>query len=119
MDIGRAILEIRKEKGLKLETVALDADTETGYLSRIENGKRRPSLEMLEKLAIALGSSVTGIVQRAEDIDGDGLKNKSELAPPSLHQLAQVQRLFYDLSNENQKIAMDILKVLHRAQRSG
>ena len=53
MDIGRAILEIRKEKELKQEAVALAADTDTGYLSRIEQGRRMPSLAMLERFAAA------------------------------------------------------------------
>ena len=54
--IRRAILEIRKEKGLKA------AETSTGYLSQIEQGVRYPSLDMLERLAMALGVSVTDLV---------------------------------------------------------
>ena len=50
MDIGQAINAIRKRKHLKLDAVAYDAGTDTGYLSRIENDGRKPSMKMLEQI---------------------------------------------------------------------
>lgn len=117
MDIGRAIQEIRKEKGLKLEAVALDAGTDTGYLSRIENGNRRPSLEMLEKLAIALGTTATNIVKRAEELNGQEPPADGDTTRHAHQAARNFQRVFNALSSENQKIAIEMLKVLYRSEK--
>lgn len=105
MEIGRAILEIRKERGLKQEGVALEAGTNTGHLSRIEQGVRRPSLEMLEKIALAMGVSVTDVVSRAEGI--------SARTDETVY-LDEVSRLMTGLAADKQKLAVDLVKALGR-----
>ncbi|MEI2635822.1 MAG: helix-turn-helix transcriptional regulator [Methylotenera sp.] len=119
MDIGRAILEIRKEKGLKQETVALEAGTDTGYLSRIEQGIRKPSLAMLEKFAIALGTSVSTIALRAEGT-GDFLSTaiSARNATESNDIAHQLRCQFLELSLENQKVAVELLKALNKIQKN-
>ncbi|WP_202969624.1 helix-turn-helix domain-containing protein [Pseudomonas sp. TCU-HL1] len=54
MHIGQVIYALRQEKGLTQEALALAAETATSNLSRIENGQRRPSGALLERLAYAL-----------------------------------------------------------------
>jgi transcriptional regulator with XRE-family HTH domain len=118
MDIGRAILEIRKEKGLKQEAVALDAGTDSGHLSRIETGGRKPSLPMLEKIAAAMGVRVTQIVATAEgksvlDTAGQSISLcDADLSEDSI----QLRYQFRELTTENQKIAVELLKALVRTQ---
>jgi transcriptional regulator with XRE-family HTH domain len=107
MEIGRAILEIRKERGLKQEGVALEAGTNTGHLSRIEQGVRRPSLEMLERLAFALGVSVTEVVSRAE-----GISARTE----ETVYVDEVSRLVAGLESDKQKLAVDLVKALGRKE---
>lgn len=119
MDIGRAILEIRKEKGLKQEAVALDAGTDTGYLSRIEQGVRCPSLAMLEKFAAALGTTVSTIALRAEGLDDflhtpKATNNVSNYNEISHHFRCQ----FLELSSENQLVALELLKALNKTQKN-
>jgi transcriptional regulator with XRE-family HTH domain len=120
MDIGRAIYALRKEKGLKLEEVALDAGTDAGYLSRIETGSRNPSLSMLEKIAAAMGVRVSLIVTTAEgDVIADSDKqiinpNESNLSEESI----QLRQYFRTLSPTNQSTLLEIAKVLNRSQRS-
>src|SRR5205823_4812994 len=41
--LGQAIREIRSERGLSQEAVALDAEIEQSWLSHIERGRRNPS----------------------------------------------------------------------------
>lgn len=119
MDIGRAILEIRKEKGLKQESVALDADTDTGYLSRIEQGARRPSLAMLEKFAAALGTSVSAIALRAEGIDDFLHKPTAPHDVTNYNDIAhQLRCQFLELSSENQQVAVELLKALNKTQKN-
>lgn len=120
MDIGRAIYALRKEKGLKLEEVALDAGTDAGYLSRIETGSRLPSLTMLEKIAAAIGVRTSLIVAMAE---GEGIPNaagqmpnlgESNLSEESI----QLRQHFRILSPVNQSALLEIAKVLNSLQRN-
>ncbi len=120
MDIGRAIYALRKEKGLKLEEVALDAGTDAGYLSRIETGSRKPSLPMLEKIAAAMGVRASQIVAMAE---GEGIPNAAgqkpnvgdgDLSEESIH----IRQYFRTLKPENQRALLEIAKVLNRLQRN-
>jgi len=119
MDIGRAILEIRKEKGLKQEAVALDAGTDTGYLSRIEQGRRSPSLAMLGRFATALSTTVAAIVVRAEGLD-TALDNESDAGElvDSTEIAQQCRRYVQSLSAENQRLTLEFVKLLNRMQRN-
>jgi transcriptional regulator with XRE-family HTH domain len=107
MEIGRAILEIRKERGLKQEGVALEAGTNTGHLSRIEQGVRQPSLDMLERLALALGVSITDVVSRAEGI--------SARTNETLY-VDEVSRLMAGLDKDRQKLAVDLVRALGQSR---
>lgn len=55
MNIGERIRSIRTETGLTLKCVAGRADMSVSFLSDIEHGRSNPSLEMLERIAEALG----------------------------------------------------------------
>lgn len=47
--------KLRKERGLSQEALALLCDIDRTYIGRIENIKRNPSLEILNKIAKELG----------------------------------------------------------------
>ena len=49
--IGKAIIAIRKEKGLSQESLAFEAGVDRRYMSDLENGKRNVSLEVLNRIA--------------------------------------------------------------------
>lgn len=119
MDIGRAIYALRKEKGLKLEEVALDTGTDAGYLSRIETGSRKPSLPMLEKISAAMGVRVSLIVAMAE---GEVIPNAAGQIPnvgdaDLSEESIQIRQHFRTLSADNQRALLEITKVLNRLQR--
>lgn len=116
MDIGRAILEIRRGKGLKQETVALDVGTDTGYLSRIENGSRQPSLQMLKKIANALGVNASSILALAEGSVADTENSKEEQQQDNAEGSTLLRRQFDALTPDNQRIATELLKALSRLQ---
>lgn len=119
MDIGRAIYALRKEKGLKLEAVALDAGTDSGHLSRIETGSRKPSLAMLEKIAAAMDVRVSMIVKLAEGEDAPsatGQKHNADETDLSEESI-QVRRRFRTLTPDNQRALLEIAIVLNRLQR--
>ena len=56
--VGLGILRHRHEKGLSQETLADMADVHQTYLSGLENGKRNPSVVVLNRIAKALGVDV-------------------------------------------------------------
>lgn len=54
MLLGARIKELRKRSGLSQDQLAEKVGIEAKYLSRIEVGKRQPSIETLEHIADAL-----------------------------------------------------------------
>lgn len=51
--------KIRKEKGMTLTELSCKTGISIGYLSHLENGTRKnPSIEIMDKLAIALEKSI-------------------------------------------------------------
>ena len=52
--LGARIKELRKRDGLSQDQLAEKVGIETKYLSRIEVGKRQPSLETLDNIADCL-----------------------------------------------------------------
>lgn len=65
--VGKKITELRKLKGVSLSKLANDAGISKGYLSNIETGKKEnPSVELLDKIAIALGVNVSDLFDQDE-----------------------------------------------------
>ena len=54
---GKRVREVRHERGWTQEQLAFEAGVKRAYLSEIENGQRNVSLDVVEKLATALGVS--------------------------------------------------------------
>lgn len=52
--IGHRIRELRTQKGLSQEKLALKAELDRTYLAGVENGKRNLSVKSLEKIIEAL-----------------------------------------------------------------
>jgi transcriptional regulator with XRE-family HTH domain len=56
--IGPRVRHIRLEKGFTVETLAAAAGLDKGFLSRVERGTKRPSIETVLRLSAALGVPV-------------------------------------------------------------
>lgn len=52
--LGERICELRREKSLSQEKLALKANIDRAYMHLIEKGKTNVSIELIEKIAIAL-----------------------------------------------------------------
>lgn len=63
---GQILRELRLEKKLSQEGLALDAGMERNYVSLIELGKNSPSVRMLFKLCSALRTSPSVLISRVE-----------------------------------------------------
>jgi transcriptional regulator with XRE-family HTH domain len=74
--LGKNIKIHRKLWNLSQSKLAERVDTATNYISAIEAGRRFPSVEMLERIAVALGIDVLELFS-TEQIKQE--KTKSEL----------------------------------------
>jgi transcriptional regulator with XRE-family HTH domain len=59
---GRNVRAVRKEKDWTQEHLAFEAGVKRAYLSEIESGKRNPTLDVVEKIAKALGVSPANLI---------------------------------------------------------
>jgi len=60
--VGTNVRRIRKERGITQEQLALDAAIDLTYLGGIERGRRNPSVDVLGRLAEALGTEPAGLL---------------------------------------------------------
>ena len=65
--VGEAIAHCRKEKNLSQEIVSGLADIGRTHLSALERGERKPTLETLYRLSIALDIKMSDIVREIEE----------------------------------------------------
>jgi len=56
--VGDRIRELRKSQDLTQESLAFKAEVDKTYLNEVENGKRNVSVINLEKIILALGSTI-------------------------------------------------------------
>lgn len=66
VSFGRVLRQLRKEAGLTQEQLALAAGIERNYVSLIERGINQPALKVIFKLAEALGTTPSKILQQVE-----------------------------------------------------
>lgn len=59
LKIGQRIRELRKDLNISQEALAYKAEVDRTYVTDIENGRRNVSLEILERLIMALEVSFT------------------------------------------------------------
>lgn len=57
--LGMRVRYLRSQKHLTIEEFSFECDLSKNYLCELENGKRNPSLEVLEKIAKALNMSIS------------------------------------------------------------
>ena len=127
MKIGLVIKALRAEKNWSQEALALEVDTATSNLSRIEKGLRTPSLDLLFRLAKALNVEVSELFRAAEGGDMPVLKKKkknklleeqnSGHAPDYAEDAVQIRRLFRELNPQSRSIAVELLKALKIAEK--
>ena len=63
VQLGMRIVYLRKQKNMSQEDLALEAEINKNYLCDLENGRRNPTLRILEKIAIALDIDVSELTK--------------------------------------------------------
>jgi len=61
--LGQNLKRIRAKKGMSQGDISRALDVHRAYVSGIENGKRNPTLATIQKLANALGVSVSELLK--------------------------------------------------------
>jgi len=77
--IGEALRLLRTLHDEKLVDLASELGISQGYLSEIENGKRKPNLEIIDKYAKHYKIKSSAIHLFSEEIDGKTLRGKTAL----------------------------------------
>jgi transcriptional regulator with XRE-family HTH domain len=75
--VGKAIIRLRKLRGLSQEKFALESGIDRKYISDVENGKRNISFELLTRVANFFGISLSYFIEEAEQ--SVSFKNVEEL----------------------------------------
>ncbi|WP_323799127.1 helix-turn-helix transcriptional regulator [Parasphingorhabdus sp.] len=61
--LGRNLKRLRTAKGLSQEAFAHEADIHRTYISDIERGARNPTLSIIDKIAKALGTTASALLE--------------------------------------------------------
>ncbi len=77
--IGKRIYLWRKRKNLTQEQLALLVDREPSYLSRIEHGNQKPSLDTLLRISYALDLDINNLLSDAPKLPSLALNREIEL----------------------------------------
>lgn len=105
MSLSQALKQLRKKQGLTLAELAEQTHSHVGNLSRIERGLAKPSLDLLYRLAKALGFSITDIFSVAENRK----LNAKQVA---------LNAVFISLLEEDQELLLEFAELLaKRASR--
>ena len=59
--LGMRIVYLRKQRGWTQEELSFQSGIKKNYICDMENGRRNPSLEIIERLAIAFGISISDL----------------------------------------------------------
>ena len=62
-NLGLNVRRIRKDRGLSQEALADDVALAVTYVGQIERGERNPTLDVVERLAKALGVKPLDLLQ--------------------------------------------------------
>ncbi len=119
MKIGQVIRGIREAHNATLEEIALAADTNASNLSRIERGTQGYSPETLDRIATALGVTVSELHRRMEIALQSGGKTGVGAAgqKPRELDLAMTSSKYSALTPDHRELVDEFMTLLLRRQR--
>lgn len=68
--LGMRIKFLRTQKKWSQEDLSLESNVNKNYICDLENGRRNPSLDILERISLALGISLQELFKGIETIPG-------------------------------------------------
>ena len=103
MSLGNALRQLRKNKGLTLAELAEQTGSYVGNLSRIERDQANPSLELLYRIAEALGYSMADIFLTISEAPRDRSTTQDAL-----------NTIFISLLEEDQELLLNFARLLQK-----
>lgn len=101
MSLAGNIRRLREEKGMLQKEVAAETGLGISHYSKIENGQREASVELLDKLAAFYGITIDQIVHMGKEIPGEvTVEDKT---------LAEQVRLIAELEPEEKDIIFKMI----------
>ena len=67
--LGKAIRQLRDERGMTQEALAQEAGITVGHMSMIERGHSNPTWGTVRNVAAALGAPVTELAKLSEEFE--------------------------------------------------
>ena len=119
MKIGQVIREIREAHKATLEEIAFAADTNASNLSRIERGTQGYSPETLERIATALGVTVSDLHLRMEAASNANQKTNQSVGTQKrpLFDPSMASSKYSALTQDHQELVDEFMTLLLRRQR--
>ena len=68
--LGMRIVYLRKQKGWSQLDLSIESGVNRNYLSDLENGRRNPTVDVLEKIANALGITLEFLFKGIVEVKG-------------------------------------------------
>jgi transcriptional regulator with XRE-family HTH domain len=69
--LGRAIKQLRTERGLSQEEIGLRAEIHPTWISHIESGRNNPAWGSVRRIAAALGVRLSELAALAEELEAE------------------------------------------------
>ncbi len=119
MKIGQVIREIRETHKATLEEIAFAADTNASNLSRIERGTQGYSPETLERIATALGVTVSELHRRMETASQSAGNPSGDIASQKHPELDPTitSSKYSALTPDHRELVDEFMTLLLRRQR--
>ena len=96
-DIGKRIRTYRLQAGLSQEKLAEIASCDATYLSEIEQGKRNPSLKVIERIATALQIPLSRLFEKVDEEKDVGRNIPMECYEHLLSKTTLQQKMLIDI----------------------
>ena len=107
---GENLRKLRKERKLSMDALAEKAGTSKQVLSRYENGERVPKISMVQKLADALGVSIS-------ELSGEVFEIKANIPVPPYRGGLADQLLESILSEEDDQLLRELEAIRRDPER--
>ena len=65
-NVGTRVRELRTERGITMQVLAIRARTSPATISRLERTNAKPKIETLQRIAAELGASVSALLESEE-----------------------------------------------------
>jgi len=103
INVGTTLKSLREERGYTVRQLAEKAQVQSSHLSNIENGKRSPGLDVIDRICNALGASITQVLVKT-DMEKELELSKRKLLKdlmPYFRKIDSVAKQIYGSGNDD------------------